>query len=80
MSLFYSFDFKIVNGFYLWLIAIIHDGAIRLENPRETSELWIRAVVDNLNVQCQSPIPVNIIGISSEIELNEELIKRNLLL
>ena len=57
------------------LIAIIHDETIDLQNPKDPSQLWIRTIIENLNVGCQTPISTNIIQMSSEVDLMGELIQ-----
>lgn len=62
---------------YLWRCwlapALVHDESIHLEHRTESADLWLGAIVENLQWQCPMAISINSINVSIGSDLTEQL-------
>lgn len=59
------------------LTELIRDDTIKFEKPEAPAELLIQTIVSDLEVNCQTPLVIDLVQISTEADLEHELSKRN---
>ena len=67
------FTSSLLFFFFFSIAAFIHDDSFHLEHPKQSTDTWIRLVVDDLSHQCQHPLPADVVYIESDTDFNDTL-------
>ena len=54
-------------------VALIHDDSIDLQRPKESVEIAIEVVIENLKSQCNNPVSMDIISVALETDIQKKL-------
>ena len=52
---------------------LIHDDTIELKQPKESIEILVQLIAENLKSQCRILISIDFVSVTSENDFNEDL-------
>ena len=57
----------------LGFVALIHDDSIDLQRSKESVEIAIEVVIENLKSQCNNPVSMDVISVALETDIQKKL-------